>query len=70
MPNSAFQSDNFFNALDSMNITICLKIGVGALIMQNKIVVSESFGVSCSNQLCSLLAIKSVTVGYGGVPGC
>jgi len=53
-----------------MNITICLKIGVGALIMQNKIVVYESFGVSCSNQFYSLLAIKSVTVGYGGVPGC
>ena len=37
-------SDNFFNALDSMNITICLKIRVRALIMQNKIVVQESFG--------------------------
>jgi len=37
MPNSAFQSDNFFNALDSMNITICLKIGVGALIVHIKL---------------------------------
>lgn len=63
-------SDNFFNALDSMNITVCLKIGVGALIMQNKIVVYERFDVSCSNQFCSLPAIKSVTVGYGGIPGC
>jgi hypothetical protein len=66
----AGNSDNSFNVLGRMNITICLKIRVDALLMHNKIVVYHSFGMPCNNQFCSLLAIKSVDVGYGGVLGC